>query len=197
MKTILHLVAALTLATSAARADMWSDLTPAQQTQITAGQSVTVTTDVPGGTWPEIKIYRQVGATPAQVAALFTDYAQAPTYIPNMLSAKVINEPSPGVKDVEYTVKFPILQKVSYSVRNVYAQNNGTYTVKWSLLKSTLAKSSSGSLVVEPRGNQSLMCYTNLAQPITGLAAGLKNQAIEEAQTTVIAIATEAEKRAK
>jgi hypothetical protein len=40
------------------------------------------------------------------------------------------------------------------------------------------------------------MCYTNLCVPVTNLVAGLKNQALNEAKSTVRAIATEAKRRA-
>lgn len=164
--------------------------------QLEAGESVTVLNKIEGATWPEIKIYREVNASPAQVADLFTDYEKAPTYIPNMLKAEVIGDLNSKSTDVQYTVKFPILSKVSYVVRNQYAQKGDTYRVSWTLVKSSLAKSSTGSLEVEPMGNHTIFCYTNLAEPITKLAAGLKNQAVGEAQATVEAIAKEAEKRA-
>jgi hypothetical protein len=97
---------------------------------------------------------------------------------------------------VEYTVKVPVLQSVSYSVRNTYIRKGNSYEVKWNLLHSPHAKSSDGSLRIEPYGKgKTLMRYTNLTVPRTKLIAGLKNQALNEARATVRAIATEAERR--
>ena len=102
-----------------------------------------------------------------------------------------------GTKDVEYKVKMPVVQSITYSVRNTYIQKGNSYEVRWTLLRSPLAKSSNGSLRIEPYGKgQTLMCYTNLVVPITNLVAGLKNQALNEAKTTVRAIKAEAERRA-
>jgi hypothetical protein len=82
-------------------------------------------------------------------------------------------------------------------VQNSYITNGNIQEVDWKLLKSPLAKSSDGSLRIEPYGNnQTLMCYTNLCVPITNLLAGLKNEALKEAKATVRAIKAEAEKRA-
>ena len=153
--------------------------------------------DVDGAPWPKLSLYRVVNAPPAVVANLFSDYAAAPTYIPGMLAAKVISSNPDGSKDVIYTVKVPVLQKISYTVRNNYSQNGSSYTVSWKLLKSPLAMSSDGSLQIEPyQNNRTLMCYSNLCVPITNLVAGLKDQALTEAKSTVLAIATEAERRA-
>ena len=114
-----------------------------------------------------------------------------------MLAAKVIATNPDGTKDVEYKVKMPVVQSITYSVRNTYIQKGNSYEVRWTLLRSPLAKSSNGSLRIEPYGKgQTLMCYTNLVVPITNLVAGLKNQALNEAKTTVRAIKAEAERRA-
>lgn len=168
-----------------------------QMGDLKAGQTVVKSEAVPGAPWPELQLYRIVNAPPKVINNLFTDYDAAPDYIPNMIAAKVISDNSDGTKDVQYTVKVPILQKISYTVQNSYVQKGNTYAVKWKLLKSPLAKVSDGSLRVEPyAGGKAIMCYTNLCIPITNLVAGLKNQALNEAKSTVSAIATEAEKRA-
>jgi hypothetical protein len=99
---------------------------------------------------------------------------------------------------VEYTTKVPILMKTSYTVRNSYTRKGSSYTVGWKLLKSPFVKVSEGSLSIEPYGaGETLMRYTNLVVPKTNLVAGLKDQALNEAKATVVAIKTEAERRAR
>jgi hypothetical protein len=115
-----------------------------------------------------------------------------------MLSAKVIANNPNGSKDVEYRVKVPVLQSISYTVRNTYIRKGNSYEVKWTLLHSPLAKSSDGSLRIEPYGEgKTLMRYTNLTVPLTSLVGGLKTQALNETKATVGAIALEAERRAQ
>ena len=158
---------------------------------------VVLSENVQGVPWPRLKLYQVVNAPPKVVADLFTDYAAAPDYTPGMLAAKVIATNPDGTKDVEYKVKMPVVQSITYVVRNAYIQKGNSYEVRWNLLRSPLAKSSDGSLRIEPYGKgQTLMCYTNLVVPITNLVSGLKNQALNEAKTTVRAIKAEAERRA-
>ncbi len=164
--------------------------------ELAAGQVVVKSKAVSGAPWPRLSLYQVVNAPPAVLKNLFTDYASAPSYTPNLISADILATNPDGSKDVQYTTKVPILGKISYSVRNSYITKGNSYEVDWTLIKSPLAKSSDGSLRIEPYGqNQTLLCYTNLCVPITSLP-GMKEAALGEAKTTVRAIKAEAEKRA-
>ncbi len=188
---------ALLLASTPLFADLVKEVPKSQRDELAEGQTVVKSTDVPGAPWPELSLYRVVNAPPSVVADLFTDYAAAPSYTPGLLNAQVIATNPDGTKDVRYTVKAPVIQKTSYTVRNTYLRSGPDFTVSWKLLKSPLAKQSDGSLRIEPYdGDRTLLCYTNLCVPITNLVAGLKNQALIEAKNTVLALATEAERRA-
>jgi len=178
-------------------ANLLDSLNETETRALQNGEPVIILTEIEGATWPKIQIYRKISASPKQVADLFTDYENAPTYIPNMLKAEILGELKEDGTDVKYTVKAPLISKMSYVVRNTFKHAGDTYRVDWHLLSSAMAKSSTGSLEVEPLGNGSLIRYTNLAEPFTKLAAGLKNQAISEAKTTVEALSKEAERRAK
>jgi hypothetical protein len=179
------------------RADLLSEVPQNSRDELAQGQLVIMSENVDGVPWPRLKLYQVVDAPPKVVADLFSDYSAAPDYIPGMLAAKVIATNPDGTKDVQYKVKVPVLQSISYTVRNAYIKKGNSYEVKWTLLRSPLAKSSDGSLRIEPYGKgKTLMCYTNLCVPVTNLVAGLKNQALNEAKSTVRAITTEAERRA-
>lgn len=179
------------------RADLLGEVPQSARDELADGQLFVMSENIQGVPWPRLKLYQVVDAPPKVVADLFSDYSAAPDYIPGMLGAKVVASNPDGTKDVEYKVKVPVLQSISYTVRNTYIQKGNSYEVKWTLLRSPLAKSSDGSLRIEPYGKgKTLMCYTNLCVPITNLVAGLKNQALNEAKSTVRAIATEAKRRA-
>jgi hypothetical protein len=192
------LLLAAMLVLSEARADLLDEVPQYAHDELAAGQTVVKSENVSGAPWPRLKLYKVVDAPPQIVADLFSDYSAAPSYTPGMLSAKVIATNPDGSKDVQYRVKVPVLQSISYTVRNTYIQKGNSYEVKWTLLNSPLAKSSDGSLRIEPYGKgKTLMRYTNLTVPLTSLVAGLKNQALNEAKATVGAIASEAERRAQ
>jgi hypothetical protein len=178
-------------------ADLVKEVPKSDRADLAGGETVVMSKDVPGVPWPELSLYRVVNASPDVVSKLFTDYDAAPTYTPGIIQAEVIATNADGTKDVRYTVKVPIIQRTSYVVRNSYLKQGANFTVTWKLLQSALAKKSDGSLRIEPyAGNRTLLCYTNLCVPITNLVSGLKGQALTEAKNTVLALATEAERRA-
>jgi hypothetical protein len=178
-------------------ADLVKEVPKSQRDELAEGQTVVKSTDIAGVPWPQLSLYRVVNAPPDVVSNLFTDYDSAPSYTPGLIQAQVIATNPDGTKDVRYTVKVPVIQRTSYVVRNSYLKQGNNFTVSWNLIQSPLAKKSDGSLRIEPYDeDRTIMCYTNLCVPITNLVAGLKNQALVEAKNTVLALATEAERRA-
>jgi hypothetical protein len=179
------------------RADLLSEVPKGDRGALLAGRTVVRSAEVTGAPWPELSLYRIVNAPPAVVADLFTDYKAAPSYQPSLIAADVIATNADGSRDVRYTVRVPVIQKTSYVVRNYYERQGDLFTVRWKLLKSPVAKSSDGSLRIEPSGeSRTILCYSNLCIPVTNLVAGLKNQALVEAKNTVLALAMESERRA-
>jgi len=180
---------------SPTRASMVDELGDSDRAKLENGQAVLVTVDKPGATWPEVRIYRKVKATPEGVTKLFLDYENAGSFIDNLESAVVEKQPDANTKDVRYTVKLPVLFTISYLVRNRYEKTPEGYTVHWNLLESIFAKSAVGKLRVEPHGDMAVICYANHVEPATKLVAGLRGHAIKEASNTVDAIVKEAERR--
>jgi hypothetical protein len=193
-KPLVLLLAAL-LPAAPARASMLQELNPGDRAKLESGQGVLMTVEIPGATWPEVRIYRRVKATPEGVTDLFLDYENAGSFIHNLQSAVVEKQPDRNTKDVRYTVKLPVLFTISYLVRNRYEKTPGGYTVHWNLLESLFARSAVGRLRVEPHGDVAVICYANHVEPATKLVAGLRGQALKEASNTVDAIVKEAERR--
>jgi len=193
-KPLILLLTSLALAIPS-RASMVDELGAPDRAKLENGQSVLVTVDKPGATWPEVRIYRKVKATPEGVTKLFLDYENAGSFIDNLESAVVEKQPDANTKDVRYTVKLPVLFTISYLVRNRYEKTPGGYTVHWNLLESIFAKSAVGKLRVEPHGDTAVICYANHVEPATKLVAGLRGHAVKEASNTVDAIVKEAERR--
>jgi hypothetical protein len=192
----LLLVALLAGICGSQAAPLIDQVSASQKAQLTAGQTVVISQKVPGYAWPKLILFRVVNATPSMIYEMFGDYSAVSSYNHNVISAKVVAVNDDGSKDVEYTVKAPIIQRTSYTVRNTYTQKGNTYKVAWVLLNSPLAKSSDGSLKLEPYGkNQTLLRYENLCVPITTLFSSMQNQALEDAKSTVNDIAKEAQRR--
>ncbi len=189
------LLLSVTLGLGDARAVMIDELCEADRAKLESGENVLVTREVEGAVWPEVLIYRKVKATPQGVTDLFLDYENANTFIANLDSAVVEATPDADTKDVRYTVRLPVLFKISYLVRNQYVKSPNGYMVKWNLLESIFAKSAKGSLRVEPNEDLAVICYANHVEPATRLVAGLRSLALKEASNTVNAIVKEAERR--
>lgn len=179
-----------------ARASMVDKLTPQQVQMLQEGKTVVTSRDIDKEAWPELTLYRLVQASPKEVYDLFLDYESAPSYTPGMIKAEVIGEPAPSAKDVRYTVKVPVLGNISYIVRNFYSNKKGVYEVSWDLVESPMASASTGALTIEPYGNKTLLRYRNHVTPSVPMAGMLKGQARKEAETTIEAIAKEAQRRA-
>lgn len=195
MRKLLPLFLSVFFVAAPARAEMLTELSAADLAKLESGENVLTTIDKPGATWPEVRIYRKVNATPQGITDLFLDYENANTFIANLKSAVVENEPDGNTKDVRYTVKLPVLFTISYLVRNRYEKTPEGYTVHWNLLDSLFAKSAVGKLRVEPHGDTAVICYANHVEPATKLVAGLRGHALKEASKTVDAIVQEAERR--
>lgn len=181
---------------SSSGGDLKAGLTPEQLTVLASGETVITSRDLPKEAWPELTLYRVIKAPPEEVKNLLLDYKSAPSYTPGMVSAEVIAEPSPEVKDVRYTVRMPVVSKISYVVRNTYRTAGQEFSVKWDLVESPVASASRGALEVELYGKDSLLRYTNHVTPSMPMAGVLKGQALKEAKTTIEAIGAEAERRA-
>ncbi|MFZ9932801.1 MAG: hypothetical protein ACO3G9_06340 [Chthoniobacterales bacterium] len=195
MRKLLPILLLAVLGTPGVRAEMLTELSPAELAELESGGNVLTTIDKPDAIWPEVRIYRKVKATPQGVTDLFLDYENADSFIANLKSAVVEHEPDGNTKDVRYTVKLPVLFTISYLVRNRYEKTPQGYTVHWNLLESLFAKSAVGKLRVEPHGETAVICYANHVEPATSLVAGLRGLALKEASKTVDAIVKEAERR--
>ena len=195
MRKPLILFLTLVALAGTASAAIVKELSEQDRAKLDSGQNVVATIEKPGATWPEVRIYRKVKATPQGVTDLFLDYENAGSFIDNLESAVVEKKPDANTKDVRYTVRLPVLFTISYLVRNRYEKTPDGYTVHWNLLESLFAKSATGSLRVEPHGDTAVICYANHVEPATRLVAGLRGQALKEASKTVDAIVQEAERR--
>ncbi len=199
MKKLLPLAFAVAACISIhpAAASVVSELTADQKSQLEAGEMLVSESKVEGGSWPKVTVTTLVKAPVATLTALFHDYEAAPSYQPNMVSATVIKKESPNVVDVRYVSKLPIVGENTNTVRNTYSTSGDMSKVQWTLLESTSANVSDGSMTVEPFDGGSVLRYENYVEPKSKLAVLARSAAVGEVKKTVTEIKDEAEKRAK
>ncbi len=174
-------------------AEILGDLSADERARVLEGAQVVKMEEIAGLPWPRIRIYQKVRATPEQVAAVFFDYKNAKDYVPKLLKSEISKTISPCVLEVDYVVDVPILPDELYTARNTMSQNNDSYRVEWILLRALQTKASEGNLRMEPLGDGTVICYTNLVTPGSRMAGILRIPAIEQMKSTVAAIVRQVE----
>ena len=180
----------------AATAGLLDDLTREQRANLEKGDLIVLEQDIPGKPWPRVRIYKKIQATPEQVAGVFFDYNQAKTFIPDVLESRISKKISPGVMEVDYEVDVPILADEAYTARNEMKTLQDCYQASWTLLRALQTKAAEGNLLIEPFENgSSVIRYTNLVTPSSGMAKILKLPAMARMQKTVLAIGQKVEQQ--
>lgn len=180
------------------RAGLMNELAEGHQTQVKKGEQVSISEVIEGKPWPKMRIYRTVGATPEEVAAVFFDYENATAYVPNVLSSKISNRVAPCTLDIDYGLDVPILPDEFYTTRNtVKIVAPDGYRIDWKLLRAVQTKDSVGSLRIESFDGKALICYENLVTPGSSMAGLLKGTAVKQMNQTVEAIARRVESQKK
>ena len=180
----------------AATAGLLEDLSRDQQLELEKGDLIVLEQDIPGKPWPRVRIYKRIKATPEEVAAVFFDYDQAKTFIPDVLESKISKKIAPCVVEVDYEVNVPILSDEAYTALNEMKALGESYQVSWTLLRALQTKAAEGNLLIEPFENgSSVIRYTNLVTPSSGMAKILKGPALFRMQKTVLAIGEKVEKQ--
>jgi hypothetical protein len=172
------------------------DLDSKQIEEVSRGSQVVVLQEVEGNPWPKIRIYQKVDARPDEVAAVFCDYRNAKSYIPKLIESDVSRQISPCVAEVDYRIDVPILPDEFYTARNTLtSEPDGGYQVTWSLIRALQTKASEGNLRIERWKDGSVLRYTNLVTPSSGMAGLLKLPAIDQVKKTVKSIIARVEQQ--
>ncbi len=177
--------------------DVLSQLSSAQQQEVKNGKQVLVTESVEGKAWPLVRVYRIISATPEEVAAVFFDYANAKSFVPNLLKSDVSKKISSCSFEVDYGVDVPLFPDEFYTVRNSLVKKGDVYIIDWKLIRALQTKDSVGEFRVEPLGEKSLIRYENLVTPGSSMAGLLKGKAVDQMEQTVTAIGKKVESQKK
>jgi hypothetical protein len=188
---LFFLFAAVVCATAPrAAAGLLDELDAANRTNVLSGHQVDFQEEVEGKPWPRLRIYQLLRATPEEVAAVFFDYNNSKTFVPDLLNSKISKKISPCVLEVDYEVNVPIFKDEAYTARNdLKTTEVGGYHVSWNLVRALQTKDATGHIRIDPHGmEESVICYTNLVNPSSGMAEILEKIAISRMKTTVEAM---------
>jgi hypothetical protein len=172
-----------------------SELNASQKGSMKAGDQVVVIENVEGNAWPRVKVYRSIDADPEQVAAVFFDFEEAKSFVPNVFKSEISNRISPCIMEVDYGLDVPIFPDEFYTVRNsLRSFDENSYRFDWKLLRAIMTKDSVGNFRVEAWEGKSLVCYQNMVTPSSNIAVLLRARAIEQMKETTKALAAHIEK---
>jgi len=169
-----------------------------QQRLLDAGQRIVLAEEVAGVAWPRVTVVQFLSAPPDEAAAVFADYAQHASFLPNVLRSEVSRVVDSVTAEVSYVLSVPIVADEAYTVRNritvLPASDTGTqagYRIAWTLVRASSTKAADGEARFEPYRGGTLFTYRNLVVPggrIAGLGV-IKRKAQRDVEATAAAIA--------
>lgn len=173
------------------------ELDAADRAKVLGGHQVLLQEEVQGKPWPRVRVYQLVQAAPEEVAAVFVDYNNSKTFVPDLLNSKISKKISPCVMEVDYEVEVPILADEAYTARNeLKATGEDSYRISWNLVRALQTKDATGHLRIEPHDeDQAVICYTNLVTPGSAMAGILEKIAIGRMEKTVHSMVRQVEKQ--
>lgn len=197
-------IGVLAVIVSPLRGQATRELTPEQRAAIDAGGEVFMTWPVSESPWPRACVFRSVDASPAEAAAVFTNYERHVAYIPDLAKARISRVIDPATVEVDYRLRVPIVADEDYTVRDqLRSAGDSSFVVEWTLVRATSTKATTGNVRFEPYRRPAspragtLMAYCNLVTPGSRLAGlrFIRSRALSQVRETAQAIAAEIERQ--
>jgi len=167
-----------------------AELTQAELQELTNKQLIIHSREIPKCPWPELTVFALIDVSPVEAAALFSDYQDHKTYIPNLIKS----DPTRKIADNEIIVDFEMrlpwpLANSKYSTGNVFNRlENNEYEICWYLVQSDSLIDSKGIVQFIPYGKMTLLRYQSFIHPASKLASILSSTVKNGMTRTVRAI---------
>ena len=176
-----------------------ADLTETELAKLTNKQLILHSKEVSQCPWPEITVFALVDISPAEAAALFSNYQDQKTYIPNLIKSDPARKLADNETIVDFEMRLPWpLANSKYSTANVFNRlENNEYEFCWYLVQSDSLVDSKGAVQFIPYGKMTLLRYQSLIHPDSKLATILSSRLKGGVMRTVQAIVTYMEETKK
>ncbi len=155
--------------------------------------------EVPKCPWPEITVFSLIDVSPVEAAALFANYQDQKTYIPDLVKSDPTRKLADNETIVDFEMRLPWpLTSSKYSTGNVFNRlENNQYEICWYLVQSDSLIDTKGTVQFIPYGTQTLLKYQSLIHPDSKLASVFSSKAKGAITKTVQAIVTYIEETKK
>ena len=177
----------------------YTELSQAEMARLTNRELVVHSKEVPKCPWPEITVFTLVDASPGEAAALFSNYQDQKSYIPDLVKSTPTTRLGENETIVDFEMRLPWpLANSKYSTRNTLAKvDNNEYQVAWNLVESDCLIDSKGTVQFAPYGDKTLLRYRSLIHPGSKLSSVFSSRAKSGISKTVQATASYIEETKK
>lgn len=166
------------------------ELTAAQKQELAKGSMIKTVTWKEGYVWPEVKILTVMNHAPQDNINEFLNFETHKTYIPDMIESRIVKKASANNMQVYFEMEMPWpVKKSSHTTNNVITNNNdGSYTLKWNLVKADFLKATDGFMTFHPYEGKTLLEYVTQIVPNSSLAGMFKDRVAGDVEKSVIKI---------
>jgi len=176
-----------------------TELSQAEMAKLTNRELVVHSKEISQCPWPEITVFTLIDASPAEAAALFSNYQDQKNYVPDLVRSTPTTRLGDNETVVDFEMRLPWpLANSRYSTRNTLTRVDGNgYQVSWNLVESDCLIDSKGMAQFIPYGEKTLLKYRSLIHPNGKLASAFGFKARSGVCKSVQAIATYTEETKK
>jgi hypothetical protein len=176
-----------------------AELTQTELAKLTNNELVIHSKEIPRCPWPEMTVFTLIDVSPVEAAALFSNYQDHKTYIPDLIKSDPARKLAYNETIVDFEMRLPWpLANSKYSTGNVFNRlDNNEYEICWYLVESDSLIDSKGTVQFIPYGKKTLLKYQSFIHPDSKIASVLSSRVKGGITRTVQAIVTYIEETKK
>jgi hypothetical protein len=168
------------------------ELTQPELTKLANKELIIRSREVSQCPWPEFTVFALIDVSPAEATALFSNYRDHKTYIPDLIKSDPVRKVASNETIVHFEMRLPWpFANSKYSTGNVvHRLDDNEYEVSWYLVESNCLADSRGIVQFRPYGKKTILKYQSLIHPDSKLASVFASRAKSGITKTVQAIVT-------
>jgi hypothetical protein len=176
-----------------------AELTQTELAKLTNKELIIHSKEIPKCPWPEMTVFTLIDVSPVEAAALFSNYQDHKTYIPDLIKSDPARKLADNETIVDFEMRLPWpLANSKYSTGNVFSRlDNNQYEICWYLVESDSLIDSKGTVQFIPYGTKTLLKYQSFIHPDSKLASVFSSKVKSGVTKTVQAIVTYIEETKK
>lgn len=167
-----------------------TNIDPTELAELSKGTMIKKVDWKEGYVWPEVTIYVLLNHAPLDNMNVFLDFEAHKKYIPDMIESKILKKVSENQTHVYFEMEMPWpVKKTSHVTNNIVTKNtDGSYTLKWNLVKAEMLKATDGYMTFSPYEGKTLLKYVSFIVPNSSFAGMFKDRVAKDVEKSVTKI---------